>query len=913
MSPDKSLQDLFNAALERQDAAERARFLDEACGADAALRERVEKLLHAADEVGGFMAQPSRKPAGINYNPAERVEIPPTEKPGDKIGRYKLLQQIGEGGCGVVYMAEQEEPVRRRVALKVIKLGMDTKQVIARFEAERQALAMMDHPNIARVLDAGATDSGRPFFVMELVRGTKITEFCDEKQLSTQERLDLFLQVCSAIQHAHQKGVIHRDVKPSNILVTMVDGLPVPKVIDFGIAKATNNQPLTDKTLFTAFEQFIGTPAYMSPEQAELSGVDIDTRTDIYSLGVLLYELLTGGPPFDQKKLLAAGLDGMRRIIRETEPAKPSTRLTQELVAADVRRRTSGAPDQSASSPRRLQELIQVVRGDLDWIAMKCLEKDRARRYETANALAVDIRRHLENEPVVARPPSIGYRLSKLIRRNKGPALAVSLILVAILAGTTVSVRQAVRANQQRRIAEANVRIALAAVAAEKIARESAEARETETRAVLEFLESKLLAAARPEGHPGGLGRDVTLRKALEVALLDESFRNQPLIEARLRLTLATTFANLGEAKIALEQAERSRAIRLAHLGAEHPDALLSTCVLAGCYQALGRRREALELLEKTLPGMQMKFGPEDPRTLSAMNNLALSYASLGRNNEALILHEQTLALLTARLGSNHVQTVGSMNNLALAYSGHRNAEALELGKKALALTRTHLGAEHPTTLQAMDTLAYIYQSGGNFVEAARRYEETLGLMKASFGPENPVTLSCMNSLAGTLARLGRNAEAVRVYEEALALREAKLGADHPDTLSTMDTMSRLLATCSDLAIRDANRALELAKRTVELSPRQRQYWNTLGIAYYQASDWQSSINALQKSMEIHNDGDAFDWLLLAMSHWQLGNQEEARRWYDRAIAGMRQSDLTNEGLTALRREAARLLGVTGK
>jgi len=349
----------------------------------------------------------------------------PTEKPGDRIGRYKLLQQIGEGGCGVVYMAEQEEPVRRRVALKVIKLGMDTKSVVARFEAERQALALMDHPNIAKVYDAGATETGRPFFIMELVRGTRITDYCDEAKLSTRQRLGLFIQVCQAIQHAHQKGIIHRDLKPSNILVTINDNVAVPKVIDFGIAKATSDQRLTDKTLFTAYEQFIGTPAYMSPEQAVMTSLDIDTRSDIYSLGVLLYELLTGKTPFDPKALLEAGFDEMRRTIREKEPERPSTRLST-LIDAEA---TNLAHRRQIEAPK----LIHQLQGDLDWIVMKALEKDRARRFETASALATDIQRYLRNEAVEARPPSAAYRFQKLVRRNKaafGAAGATSLALV---------------------------------------------------------------------------------------------------------------------------------------------------------------------------------------------------------------------------------------------------------------------------------------------------------------------------------------------------------------------------------------------------------------------------------------------------------------------------------------------------
>ncbi len=363
----------------------------------------------------------------------ERVTSAASEAPGDRIDRYKLLQQIGEGGCGVVYMAEQTEPVRRRVALKVIKLGMDTRQVIGRFEAERQALALMDHPNIAKVFDAGATGTGRPYFVMELVKGIRITDYCDQNHLSTRQRLDLFTQVCQAIQHAHQKGIIHRDIKPSNILVTLHDGVPVPKVIDFGIAKATE-QPLTEKTVFTALGQFMGTPAYMSPEQAELSGLDIDTRSDIYALGVLLYELLTGRTPFDAKELWQAGLDEMRRRIREEEPVRPSTRLST-MTDADL----TQVAQHRQSEPAKL---TRFLRGDLDWIVMKCLEKDRTRRYETANGLATDLRRHLDNEPVLACPPSATYRFQKLVRRNKLGFAAVSAVAAALVIGLGIAAWQ---------------------------------------------------------------------------------------------------------------------------------------------------------------------------------------------------------------------------------------------------------------------------------------------------------------------------------------------------------------------------------------------------------------------------------------------------------------------------------------
>ncbi len=475
-------KEIFEQAFELGSAEERRDYLKRTCGEDAALLARIEALLHANEAAEDLLPDQPKDTIRLVF-----------EKPGDWIGRYKLLQQIGEGGCGIVYMAEQSEPVRRRVALKIIKLGMDTKSVIARFEAERQALALMEHPNIAKVFDAGATETGRPFFVMELVRGIKITEYCDQNSLSTNKRLKLFTQVCQAIQHAHQKGVIHRDIKPSNILVTVNDAVAVPKIIDFGIAKATNQQPLTDKTVFTAFEQFIGTPAYMSPEQAVMTSLDIDTRTDIYSLGVLLYEMLTGKTPFDANELLKSGLDEMRHTIRDKEPMRPSTRLST-MHEGEL---TTTAKHRQTEAPK----LIHLLRGDLDWIVMKALEKDRTRRYETANGLARDVQRYLENEPVAARPPSRLYRFQKLIRRNKLAFSAGSAVALALLFGVVASMWQAVRATHFKELAEGETKRATRA--------------ETEAK---EKLWTSYLAQARAGRLSGEVGRRTDSLAALAAA-----------------------------------------------------------------------------------------------------------------------------------------------------------------------------------------------------------------------------------------------------------------------------------------------------------------------------------------------------------------------------------------------------------
>jgi eukaryotic-like serine/threonine-protein kinase len=715
------------------------------------------------------------KPAPVDMPGTVTTDVLP-ERVDSVIGPYKLLQKLGEGGFGVVYMAEQEKPVRRMIALKIIKPGMDTSQVIARFESERQALALMDHPNIARVLDAGATESGHPYFVMELVKGVPITEFCDKNRLPPQERLKLFIDVCHAIQHAHHKGIIHRDIKPNNVLVTLHDGVPVVKVIDFGVAKATV-QKLTEKTLFTALGQIVGTPAYMSPEQAEMSGLDIDTRTDVYSLGVLLYELLTGTTPIEGKRLWQAGYAEMQRLIREQDAPKPSTRLSSLGNTAAVIATNRGLD---------VKRLRQVLSGDLDWVVVKALEKDRNRRYPTPGNFAEDIERYLKNEAIVARPPSTAYRLRKLVRRNRVAVLTALAVAVALLAGTAAATWEALRAIRAEKEA-------LVAAAAEKAAKDNALAREAETKAVLAFVENRVFATARPEGQEGGLGRDVSMRKAIEAALkyVNEGFAAQPLIEARLRLTLGKSFFFLGNAKTAAEQEEAALAIYRRLRGPDDPDTLHAMNALGSSYEMLGRLDESLKLRELTYAKRQASLGPDHPDTLASLNNLGLSYGNAGRFADAVKVREEFLSRSKAVEGKDHPDTLMAMNNLANAYFAlSRYDEALKLRQEVLPLYRQKMGPDHPDTLRAMGNLASSFDMAGRTAEALKLREENLALRRARLGPDHQSTLISMAALGSSYASLNRHKDALKIREETLALRKAKLGPDHPDTLQSMNDLA---------------------------------------------------------------------------------------------------------------------------
>jgi eukaryotic-like serine/threonine-protein kinase len=737
----------FNAALNAP-ALERDALIREACGDDQTMRSEVERMLenHARATQENFLEVPNLT---ASFAPA------PAEAIGSRIGPYKILQRIGEGGFGVVYMAEQERPIRRRVTLKVIKPGMDSAQIIARFEAERQALAMMDHPGIAKVFDAGTTDAGRPYFVMELVHGVPVTRYCDEARLNPRERLALFVVICQAVQHAHQKGIIHRDLKPSNVLVTMLDGHPVPKVIDFGVAKAISQQ-LTDKTMFTQLGAVVGTLEYMSPEQAGLSALDVDTRSDIYSLGVMLYELLTGSTPLDRDRLRQGAYDEIVRRIKQEDPPSPSIRL-------------SGSGDRlkaiAASRGIEPEQLKRSVRGDLDWIVMKALAKERHRRYESSTAFSQDIERFLNHEPVTAGPPTAAYRFRKFVRRNRPQVVAASLVLLALVVGIIGTTMGLFEANRQRR---------------------QAEKRLTQIEKANEILGSVFtdLDPTNDEKHAKPLGERLGERLDQATAQIEGEAIGDPLTVARMQFTLGKSQLGLGYPEKAIALLTKARATFTNLLGFDHADTLATMNKIAGCYYAAGKRDRALALYEETLALMKSKLGSDHRDTVDTMNSVAHCYQTAGKLDRALPLFEGALALAKSKLGSNHRDALSTMDNLANCYeAADKFDRALPLYEETLALKRSELGPDHHSTLTTMNNLAGGYRLAGHLDRAFPLYEETLTRLKSKLGSDHPDTLTTMNNLAGCYWVAKRLDRSIPLFEECLKLTRVKSGEDHPETM----------------------------------------------------------------------------------------------------------------------------------
>ena len=694
---------------------------------------------------------------------APTVEVTESGAPSSSIGSYRLLQKVGEGGMGEVWLAEQTSPVRRRVALKLLKAGMDTAQVTARFQAERQALALMDHPGIARVFDAGVTPQGRPYFAMEYVAGEAITSYCERHRVSHLDRLRIFLEVCEAVHHAHQKGIIHRDLKPSNILVSLQDGRPAPKVIDFGVAKATTTQ-LSERTLFTEIGVLVGTVEYMSPEQADLTGLDIDTRSDVYSLGVILYELLTGVLPLDSKVLRDRGLEEMRRAIRETDPPRPSTRVRQ--LAATLEPQANGR----GSDPRRL---ATQLRGDLDWIVMKAMAKERARRYAAASELAADLRRHLADEPVTAGPTSAWYHARKFIVRHRFGAATAASIVALLVALVVTMVIQAQRVGTER----------------DRANREAEAARQ-----VAGFLTDLFKVSDPAEAR----GDTLTARQILDKGSLkiDQTLSGQPDLQSRLQATIGAVYIGLGMYKEAESLLERAVKNAEQTYGADHVDTLKTLSALADVYWYQSRYREAEPLYVRVMTGRSKALGAEHADTLKAQFDLASLYAQEKRWQEAERLQQQTLTQQRSVLGDEHLDTLMSISNLASMYETQkRYDEAATLGEELLRVQRRALGADHPSTLISLGNLGNVYYARGEYAKAETIYRECLNAKRRVLGVEHENTALTENQLAQLYVKTGRHAEAEPLALHAYEIAVKTFGATHGRAHAVARVLVRLYQT----------------------------------------------------------------------------------------------------------------------
>ena len=713
--------------------------------------------------------QPSRR--------EETVDVGGPEERPKSIGPYKVLDVLGKGGMGIVYLADQTEPVQRRVALKLIKVGMDTRDVIARFESERQALALMNHPSIAHVYEAGATEEGRPFFAMEHVPGSPVTDYCDRNRVTTRERLLLFVQICDAVQHAHQKGIIHRDLKPSNILVTVPNGRPVPKIIDFGVAKATSRR-LTEETVYTEHGRIIGTPEYMSPEQAELTCIDVDTRTDIYSLGVVLYELLVGTLPYASKDLRGGGLSEIRRRIREEEPPKPSTRVsTLGEVSTEIAKRRRTNPS----------SLSRLLKGDLDWITMKAMEKDRTRRYATASELAADVGRFLKDEPVLAGPPSAIYLLKKFVQAHRWHVMTAMALWIGLLGGFII----------------AFIWI---------------------TSQYLSELEITRLQRQQQESSASALDRAYTDKASREVESMPPE---DPEIEAEMRDTIGRSYRRLGYYEKAEPHLRKAFQIRRRLLGPEDIKTLDSMNRLALLLGDRGEYGEAERLLREALETEQRVLGADDPRTLGTMGNLAEALMDLGNLKDAEGLALQALDSRRRVLGANHVDTISSMHTLGALRKLQGDLVGAEvLYRDTLKRRRRVLGDAHKDTLETKNDLASLLISLGWYAEAEFLLRDLHGVLRRAFGDEHPHTLVVLNNLADSLHRQGEHVEAERLFRQVLEARRSRLGPHHPWTLNAMNNVAVALGELgrTEEAERLLRSALEEWRRV-----RGESHWDTVG------------------------------------------------------------------------------------